>query len=78
MSGDKLLVASQEIEDALNQIQKFANQHCKSGVQVVDLPVEHHADGSLSVDQTRGARFDPSKLFVNYTFKVILWASNSL
>ncbi|KAH3693210.1 hypothetical protein DPMN_192612 [Dreissena polymorpha] len=67
MIDDELLATSQEIEDALNTIQTFENQHSKSGVQVVDLPVVHHAIGSLSVDQFKGARFDPGEFFMNCT-----------
>ncbi|KAH3860298.1 hypothetical protein DPMN_023193 [Dreissena polymorpha] len=68
MSDDEILAASQEIEDALNTIQTFENQHSNSGVPVVNLPVVHHADVSLSFDQTRAAMFDPSKPFMNCTF----------
>ncbi|KAH3749847.1 hypothetical protein DPMN_184362 [Dreissena polymorpha] len=67
MSDDELLAASQGTENALNTIQTFENPYNKSGVQVVDIPVVHHADGSLSVDQTRGARFDLNTFFINCT-----------
>lgn len=71
MSDSDLLAASQEIEEALQTIECFETaseerqvQNNDMQMQVVDLPVVHSADGTLSVQNKR----DPSRMFVNCTF----------
>ncbi|XP_060568158.1 uncharacterized protein LOC132726805 [Ruditapes philippinarum] len=69
----ELLAASQEIEEALNNIEQF-EKSCEnsSGAQVLNLPIVHHPDGTLSTcirdKETSGRKFDPSRMFVNCTF----------
>ena len=69
MSDSDLLSASQELEKTLEVIQNYeeTNNHQQ---QVIDLPIVHNKDGSLTLAQksNNGNKINPESMFKTCTF----------